>query len=237
MTRWQNVPMRRGAGILLAGVLVLSACSGDDDDSVALATTAPTTTAVRATSTTPPTSSTSSSTTSTSPSTTSSTTTTTATTTTTTTTPPTTVALPVPQPPPAEDGSTEPRVPVGSIEIPAIGLSANMWEGIRLTTLDNGPGHWPGTAMPGEPGNVVVAGHRVSHHADFRHVNDLVAGDDVIMSTPSGRFVYEVLSTEIVKPDALWVVDQTPEATATLFACHPPGSVRERIVVHLALSA
>jgi len=236
MTRWQNVPMRRGAGILLAGVLVLSACSGDDDDSVALATTAPTTTAVRATSTTPPTSSTSSSTTSTSPSTTSSTTTTTATTTT-TTTPPTTVALPVPQPPPAEDGSTEPRVPVGSIEIPAIGLSANMWEGIRLTTLDNGPGHWPGTAMPGEPGNVVVAGHRVSHHADFRHVNDLVAGDDVIMSTPSGRFVYEVLSTEIVKPDALWVVDQTPEATATLFACHPPGSVRERIVVHLALSA
>ena len=46
-----------------------------------------------------------------------------------------------------------------------------------------------------------------------------------------------MVSSEIVKPDALWVVDQTPEATATLFACHPPGSVRERIVVHLALSA
>ena len=112
-----------------------------------------------------------------------------------------------------------------------------MCEGIRLSTLDNGPGHWPGTAMPGEVGNAVIAGHRVSHHADFRHLDDLVAGDDVIMTTSSGRFVYKVLSSEIVKPDALWVVDQTPEATATLFACHPPGSVRERIVVHLALAA
>jgi sortase A len=77
----------------------------------------------------------------------------------------------------------------------------------------------------------------VSHHADFRHLDDLVAGDEVIMTTDAGRFVYQVLSSEIVEPDALWVVDQTPEATATLFACHPPGSVRERIVVHLALSA
>jgi len=58
-----------------------------------------------------------------------------------------------------------------------------------------------------------------------------------IMTTDAGRFVYTVVSSEIVKPDALWVVDQTPEATATLFACHPPGRVSERIVVHLALSA
>jgi sortase A len=220
--------MRRGAGLLLAGVLVLGACGGDDDAAAPpSSTSAPTTTAARATTTTP-TTTTSTSSTSTSTSTTS---------TTTTTPPPTTVALPVPEPPPAEDGTTEPRVEVGSIEIPAIGLSKPMWEGIRLATLNNGPGHWPGTAMPGEVGNVVVAGHRVSHNADFRHVDDLVAGDDVIMTTPAGRFVYKVVSTEIVKPDALWVVDQTPEATATLFACHPPGSVRERIVVHLALSA
>ena len=232
MTRWQTVPMRRGAGILFAGVLLLGACSGDDD-ALAPATSAPasTTTAVRSTTSRP--------TASTAPTSAPSTSTTSTTTSTTAAVPPPapTVALPIPEPPPAEDGTREPRVEVGSIEIPAIGLSTAMWEGIRLSTLDNGPGHWPGTAMPGEVGNAVIAGHRVSHHADFRHLDDLVAGDDVIMTTSSGRFVYKVLSSEIVKPDALWVVDQTPEATATLFACHPPGSVRERIVVHLALAA
>ena len=232
MTRWQTVPMRRGAAILLAGVLVLGACSGDDD-ALTPATAAPTTTVGRSTTTAPTTTTTSTSSTSTP-----STSTTSSTTSTTIAEPSTTsVALPIPEPPPAEDGTTEPRVQVGSIEIPKIGLTADMWEGIRLSTLDNGPGHWPGTAMPGQVGNAVIAGHRVSHHADFRHLDDLVAGDDVIMTTPSGRFVYKVISSEIVKPDALWVVDQTPEATATLFACHPPGSVRERIVVHLALSA
>jgi len=93
------------------------------------------------------------------------------------------------------------------------------------------------TALPGQVGNAVIAGHRVSHHADFRHLDDLASGDDVIMTTPSGRFVYEVISSEVVKPDALWVVDQTPEATATLFACHPPGSARYRYVVHLELAS
>ena len=111
-----------------------------------------------------------------------------------------------------------------------------MYEGIRLATLNRGPGHWPGTAMPGELGNVVLAGHRTSHNAEFRHLDRLVAGDEVVMHTLAGRFVYHVSSTEIVRPDALWVVDQTPARTATLFACHPPGSVRERIVVHLELA-
>jgi LPXTG-site transpeptidase (sortase) family protein len=101
-----------------------------------------------------------------------------------------------------------------------------MFEGIELSVLDYGPGHWPDTAMPGEVGNVVVAGHRVSHNADFRDVDDVSPGDDVIFNTSTGRHVYSVVSTEIVQPDALWIVDQTDDATATLFACHPPGSVR-----------
>ena len=156
--------------------------------------------------------------------------------------PPATVAveaveLPAPVAAPADDGSREPRVDLGTIEIPRIGLARPMLEGIRLTTLDNGPGHWPGTAMPGELGNVVVAGHRVSHNADFRDIDELQPGDEVIFSTSAGRHVYRVSSTEIVLPDAIWIVDQTPAPTATLFACHPPGSTRERIVVHLELAA
>jgi sortase A len=125
---------------------------------------------------------------------------------------------------------------LGTIEIPAIGLQRTLQEGIRLSTLDRGPGHWPGTAMPGEVGNVVVAGHRVSHNQDFRNLDDLGAGDEVIFTTGAGRFVYRVDSVEIVGPDALWIVDQGSERTATLFACHPPGSVRQRIVVHLSLT-
>jgi sortase A len=158
------------------------------------------------------------------------------------TSPPSTVAttappLPTPVAPPLEDGTREETHEVGTIEIPRTGLRAPIYEGIRLSTLDRGPGHWPGSAMPGEAGNVVVAGHRTSHNAEFRHLDELVNGDEVIMHTPAGAFVYRVTSTEIVPPDALWIVDQTPARTATLFACHPPGSVRERIVVRMELVA
>jgi len=219
--------MRRWAPLAVAGGLALAACSGGGGGAAPATSTVPTTSVAT-------TSATSTTTSTTSTTSTSSTTSTTTSTTTTTIAP---APLPTPVPPPPDDASTDPTLQVGTIEIPRLGLTAPMWEGVRLTTLNRGPGHWPGTAMPGEAGNVVVAGHRVSHHAEFRHVERLVAGDDVVMTTGSGRFDYKVVSTEVVKPDALWIVDQTPDATATLFACHPPGSVRERIVVHLRLSA
>lgn len=156
--------------------------------------------------------------------------------TTTTSTTTTTIALPQPVAPPIEDGTRDPEMVLGRIEIPAIELDRELHEGIRLTTLNDGPGHWPGTAMPGELGNAVVAGHRTSAGADFRHLDELVAGDEVVITTPEDRFVYLVESTEIVAPDAIRIIEQTPEHRATLFACHPPGSVRERIVVHLRLA-
>jgi sortase A len=141
--------------------------------------------------------------------------------------------LPNPEAPPDENAN-EPVVELGTIEIPRINVTKTMFEGITLSTLDRGPGHWPGTAMAGQPGNVVVAGHRVSHDKPFRNLDKLEPGDDVIFTTDAGRFVYKVTSTEVVTPDALWIVDQTADSTATLFACHPPGSTRQRIVVHLA---
>ena len=124
---------------------------------------------------------------------------------------------------------------LGSIEIPKLGLTRTMFEGIDLPILDQGPGHWPGTALPGQAGNAVFAGHRVSHNADFRNLDALSPGDEVIFNTGSGRHVYAVTYTEIVQPDALWITDQTSDATATLFACHPPGSVSQRIVTYLQL--
>jgi sortase A len=127
----------------------------------------------------------------------------------------------------------DPDVVLGSIEIPRLGLSRVLLEGIRLETLDHGPGHWPGTAMPGEPGNVVVAGHRVSHNRDFRYIDRLRRGDEVIFHTADGRFRYVVSGADVVSGAATFIANQTAEPTATLFACHPPGSTRYRYVVHL----
>jgi sortase A len=155
------------------------------------------------------------------------------------TTPPETLPFvaPVPVAAPADARGAEPVIELGTLEIPKIGVSATMFEGIRLTTLDRGPGHWPGTPMPGQPGNMVIGGHRTSHSKPFRYINELVAGDEVIFTNESGRFVYVVTTTEIVVPaQSDIVLAQTPASTATLFACHPVGSTRQRIVVHLTLA-
>jgi len=222
--------MRRGWIAATCVLLItLAACGDNGSDRGAAAAATPVATAAETTTPTtttiPPTTSTSSTTTST---------TSTSTTTSSTTTVPAT--LPNPESPPADPRAPEALTQVGTIEIPKIGVSKPMYEGITLTTLDHGPGHWPGTAMPGQLGNVVIAGHRVSHDKPFRNIDKLVPGDDVIMTTADGRFDYKVTGTEIVYPDALWIVNQTPDYTATLFACHPAGSTRQRIVVHLDLA-
>lgn len=160
----------------------------------------------------------------------------------TTTAAPTTVAETLPkqetQPiaPPADPRGYEAQIQLGRIMIPKLGVDWPLLEGIRMTTLDNGPGHWPGTAMPGEVGNVVVAGHRTSHGGPFRNIDQLSAGDKVTFETAAGLVEYTVTGVQIVQPDAMWIVNPTSTPTATLFACHPPGSTRQRIVVNLELS-
>lgn len=163
--------------------------------------------------------------------------------TTSTTAPPTTsttssTTLPAPEPPPTDERAPEPVIELGTIEIPKIDVSMTMYEGIRLSTLDRGPGHWPGTAMPGQVGNVVVAGHRTSGHQVFRNIDVLAEGDEILFTDTDGSVHrYRVTSSRIVVPTEVWIVDQTPTPTATLFACHPPGSVRERYVVFAELVA
>ena len=209
--------------VACAALLSLAACGNKSNAATAATGSAVVTTAATTTTTTMPST--------TSSSTTTSTTSTSTTSTTSTTIVP--VTLPNPEDPPADPNAAVPVVAVGTIEIPKLGVTKSMYEGITLTTLNHGPGHWPGTAMPGHQGNVVIAGHRVSHDKPFRNIDQLVPGDQVILTTDEGRFVYQVTGTDIVYPDALWIIDQTADYTATLFACHPAGSTRQRIVVHL----
>lgn len=133
--------------------------------------------------------------------------------------------------PPTDTYAAEPVISLGRIQIPKIGVDDEMYEGIRMSTLDYGPGHWPGSAMPGQAGNVVVGGHRTSKHRVFRNVDQLVPGDEIIFTDTNGTHVYAVNRIEIVEPTAVWIIDPTPTPTATLFACHPPGSTAQRIIV------
>jgi LPXTG-site transpeptidase (sortase) family protein len=143
--------------------------------------------------------------------------------------------LPLPDALPANPYEPTPDEVVGTIEIPKIGLAEDLHTGMTLTAIDRGPSWWPGTARPGELGNVVVAGHRTTRTRPFYKLNELTAGDEVIFTTAAGRFVYEVRGLVYVPADWIDVAAQSYAHTATLFACHPPGSAAERIVVKLRL--
>ena len=138
---------------------------------------------------------------------------------------------------PKNEYAPEPIQEIGVIEIPKIGLRHTIFHGITMRNIDRGPSHWPGTAMPGEVGNTVFAGHRVTKTRPFRNIDQLVPGDEVVFTVAGVRSVYAVTGSKVVLPTAMEIVNPTPEATGTLFACHPPGSARYRYVVLLALKA
>ena len=143
--------------------------------------------------------------------------------------------LPVPEPPPTYAYAPTPEIRHGQLEIPAIGLSQPFFEGVTLTSINRGPSHWPGTAMPGELGNVVIAGHRTTYTKPFWSLNELNPGDELIFTVGDQRIVYALERVEIVSPTDVHIIDQTHERRATLFACHPRGSARQRIVGHFRM--
>jgi sortase A len=143
----------------------------------------------------------------------------------------TTAPLPVPEPPPQDPYANVPVTQIGTITIPKIGLVHPIYEGVTLTIIDHGPGHWPGSAMPGQRGNAVFPGHRVTHSHPFLNLDLLAPGDEVTFHMADGDFTYAVSSIQIVKPTDLWVIDQSPQKTMTLIACHPKHSAAQRIVV------
>ncbi len=144
-------------------------------------------------------------------------------------------ALPVPEALPTDPYAATPQQVVGRIQIPSLGIDEQLQRGITLTAIDRGPGWWPGTAMPGELGNVVVAGHRTTHSKPFADLHLLQPGELVIFTTDAGTSTYEVRGVIVVPGDWIDIAAQSEAHTATLFACHPPGSAAERIVAKLRM--
>ncbi len=110
--------------------------------------------------------------------------------------------------------------------------------GVNLSDLKDGPGHYPDTPLPGQLGNAAIAGHRTTYGHPFFDVDQLVAGDEIVVTMVNGdRFVYLVTFTEIVGASEYWVVTtRDPNiAELTLTSCHPKYTARDRIVVHSVL--
>lgn len=137
-------------------------------------------------------------------------------------------------PAPSEGGNIAVGDGLARIFAPAIGLDAIV---VQLASLDDahnlkrGPGHIPGTAYPGQPGNCVISGHRTTYGAPFRHIEELREGDEIVLVTAGNRHIYSVYEQRIVQPSDLTVLEQEGEPKLTLTACHPWYSAAQRIVV------
>ncbi len=125
--------------------------------------------------------------------------------------------------------------PVAKIEIPRIGITRTVVEGITIPQLARGPGHYPSSPLPGQKGNVAIAGHRTTYGQPFHNIDKLQPGDQILTTTVQGEFVYEVERLEIVKPSAVEILEDQGDNRMTLIACHPKYSLKERIIVHALL--
>ena len=110
-----------------------------------------------------------------------------------------------------------------------------MVAGTDTADLRHGPGHYPGTPLPGARGTVAIAGHRTTYGAPFRKLDKLGKGDRIEVRMPYGTFVYRVEQRRIVAPTAIWVTRRTSYDRLILSACHPLYSAAKRIVVFARL--
>jgi sortase A len=121
--------------------------------------------------------------------------------------------------------------PVGRVTISAAGVDWVFVEGVDRSSLRSGAGHMPGTALPGQPGNAVISGHRTTFGAPFFHLDRVAPGDVITVATTSGVHTYQVVETRLVAPDEVWVTGQWEGAWLTLTTCNPVFSARERLIV------
>ena len=126
---------------------------------------------------------------------------------------------------------------VGRLEIPRLGLSVIVFQGVEEGALVAGAGHVPGTPSPGGDGNVVIAGHRDTY---FRKLEGLVPGDRVRVTTLRGIYEYLVDSTETVDPGDTQLMESRDRNELTLITCFPfnyVGSAPRRFIVHAYFQA
>ena len=132
--------------------------------------------------------------------------------------------------------STPRAIPVegsalGRVEIPRLGVSSVIRAGVDARTLRLAVGHIPGTAFPGDRGNIGLAAHRDTF---FRKLKEIRAFDEIRIVTPEGSRSYEVERTNIVNPDDTWVLDETDVPSLTLVTCYPftyVGAAPQRFIV------
>ena len=137
----------------------------------------------------------------------------------------------------AEAALLEVGEPLGVLRIPAIDVDLVVVGGVGTEELKMGPGHYPGTALPGGLGNAAFAGHRTTYGAPFLDVDRLQAGDVIEFARGDDIWVYEVTGTQVVSPtDAHVLLTEDPlESVLTLTSCHPKRSTAQRIIVSAAL--
>jgi sortase A len=142
---------------------------------------------------------------------------------------PVTKIIPVSQPaPPPVPGSA-----IALLRIPKISVNAAVVEGVSVDNLQHGPGHYPGTPMPGQAGNSAIAGHRTTYGAPFYRLDQLKAGDDIFVTTRDSPdpWHYVVSSSTEVSPSDVAVLDPTPDNRLTLTTCTPRFTAQRRLIV------
>jgi sortase A len=117
------------------------------------------------------------------------------------------------------------------IKFPKINVEKTVVEGVSVSDLKKGPGHYPETPMPGHVGNVAIAGHRTTYGAPFYRIDELKPGDAILVTTKEGPFKYKVTSSNVVGPDDSSVLNPTADNRLTLTTCHPRFTAAERLVV------
>ena len=126
---------------------------------------------------------------------------------------------------------------VARLQIPAIGVDEYVVQGTAEGDLAKGPGHYVGTAMPGQAGNVAVAGHRTTYGAPFNNLDQLTPGDPVVLTSQSGTRLEYVVSHKpvAVAPSDVAVLRPFGDNRLTLTTCNPRFSASQRLVVVAAL--
>jgi len=122
------------------------------------------------------------------------------------------------------------------IVIPSMHVRAAVVEGVANADIAMGPGHVPGTALPGQGRNIAIAAHRATHGAEFRYIESIHIGDLIYLHTKNGVYTYKVIpqhgrAWRLVQPADTYVLDPGNREILTLISCHPAWASTNRVIV------